>query len=195
MAQSLANVLVHMVFSTKERHPFLSDPTLRVALHKYLAAVSAQLRCPVITVGGVADHVHLLARQARTITLAGWVREVKRGSSLWVKEFPEGPSVFNGRPDTEPFPSVSRRAPQCSDTLLGKRRIIAASAFKRSSAHCLSATRSRTMNGTFGTDNRCGNGVARPGHPPRVAAARQAWATMLNAFGVNRAGEPLRHAG
>jgi REP element-mobilizing transposase RayT len=96
MAQSLSNVLVHMVFSTKERHPFLSDPTLRVAMHKYLAAVSAQLRCPVITVGGVADHVHLLARQARTITLAGWVREVKRagGSSLWVKEFSEGLNVF-----------------------------------------------------------------------------------------------------
>ena len=94
MAQSLSNVLVHMVFSTKERHPFLSDPTLRGAMHKYLGAVSAQLRCPVITVGGVEDHVHLLARQARTITLAGWVRELKRTSSLWVKELPEGPDVF-----------------------------------------------------------------------------------------------------
>jgi hypothetical protein len=31
---------VHMVFSTKERHPFLSDPTLRAAMHKHLAAVS-----------------------------------------------------------------------------------------------------------------------------------------------------------
>ena len=94
MPQSLANVLVHIVFSTKERHPFLSDPTLRVAMHKYLAAVSAELRCPVIKLGGGADHVHLRARQARTITLAGWGRELKRTSSVWVKEIPEGSKGF-----------------------------------------------------------------------------------------------------
>jgi len=94
MAQSLSNVLVHIVFSTKERHPFLADPSLRVAMHKHLAAVSAELRCPVLKVGGAEDHVHMLARQARTITLAGWVRELKRTSSLWVKELPAGPNVF-----------------------------------------------------------------------------------------------------
>ena len=94
MPQSLSNVLVHLVFSTKERQPFLSDDTLRMALHKYLAVVSAELRCPTITVGGVEDHVHMLARQARTITLAGWVRELKRTSSLWVKEGAEGSNIF-----------------------------------------------------------------------------------------------------
>lgn len=94
MPQSLANLLVHIVFSTKERHPFLSDPTLRVALHTYLAAVSAELHCPVITIGGIEDHVHILARQACTITLAGWVRELKRTSSLWVKELPKGLTAF-----------------------------------------------------------------------------------------------------
>ncbi len=95
MPQSLSNVLVHIVFSTKERHPFLSGRSLRTAMHKHLAAVSTELRCPVIKVGGVEDHVHLLARQARTVTLAGWVRELKRASSLWVKERPEGPNVFH----------------------------------------------------------------------------------------------------
>jgi REP-associated tyrosine transposase len=94
MPQSLSNVLVHIVFSTKERRPSLSDPTLRVAMHKYLGAVSTELRCPVIKLGGAEDHVHLLARQARTITLAGWVRELKRTSSLWVKELSGGPTAF-----------------------------------------------------------------------------------------------------
>ena len=94
MPQSLANVLVHIVFSTKERHPFLLDPTLRAAMHKHLAAVSTQLRCPVIKVGGVEDHVHLLARQARTITLAEWVKEITRTSSLWAKEARQGCHVF-----------------------------------------------------------------------------------------------------
>jgi putative transposase len=94
MPQSLSNVLVHLAFSTKERQTFLSDATLRMALHKYLAVASAELRCPAIKVGGVEDHVHMLARQARTITLAGWVRELKRTSSLWVKELAEGSNVF-----------------------------------------------------------------------------------------------------
>ena len=47
-----------------------------------------------IKLGGVEDHVHLLARQARTLTLAGWVRELKRTSSLWVKGLSQGPTVF-----------------------------------------------------------------------------------------------------
>ena len=63
-------------------------------MHKHLAAVSTHLRCPVIRVGGVEDHVHILARQARTITLAEWVKEIKRTSSLWAKEARQGCRVF-----------------------------------------------------------------------------------------------------
>ena len=63
-------------------------------MHKHLATVSMQLRCPVIKVGGVEDHVHILARQARTITLAEWVKEIKRTSSLWAKEPEQGWEVF-----------------------------------------------------------------------------------------------------
>ncbi len=86
MPQSLSNVLVHVVFSTKDRQPFLHRPDLRVAVHRYLARVSGQLNCPAIAVGGVADHVHALARVSRTIALAEWVKELKRVSSLWIKE-------------------------------------------------------------------------------------------------------------
>ncbi len=85
MAQSLSNLLVHIIFSTKERRPLLADAHQRAALHRYLGAVSGQLDCPVICVGGVADHVHILARQARTITVAEWVKELKRVSSQWAK--------------------------------------------------------------------------------------------------------------
>ena len=94
MPQSLSNVLVHIVFSTEERRPFLLNTKLRAAMHQHLAAVSSQLRCPVIKVGGVHDHVHLLARQARPITLAEWVKEIKRTSSLWAKEAQQGCDVF-----------------------------------------------------------------------------------------------------
>src|SRR5882672_6068106 len=47
---------------------------------------SKQLDCPPILVGGVEDHVHLLARFGRTITQAEWVKELKRVTNLWLKE-------------------------------------------------------------------------------------------------------------
>jgi putative transposase len=86
MPQSLANLLVHIVFSTKERQPFLRNAKLRDEMHRYLAGISDDLHCPAVRIGGIDDHVHLLARQARTISLADWIKELKRGSSVWAKE-------------------------------------------------------------------------------------------------------------
>jgi REP element-mobilizing transposase RayT len=83
--QSLANVLVHIVFSTKERRAALQNGDLRVEMHRYIAGVSKTLDCPAISVGGAIDHVHLLASQSRTIALAEWVKELKRASSLRAK--------------------------------------------------------------------------------------------------------------
>jgi putative transposase len=85
MPQSLSNLLVHLIFSTKERRPFLRTVAQRNAVQRYLGGVSARLDCPVVRVGGTADHVHCLARQARTITVAEWVKELKRVSSQWAK--------------------------------------------------------------------------------------------------------------
>ncbi len=86
MPQSLANVVVHLVFSTKGRRTLLRDMQLRQAMHKYLGGTSSTLDCNPIIVGGVEDHVHLLARQARTISISEWVKELKRVTSLWAKE-------------------------------------------------------------------------------------------------------------
>jgi putative transposase len=86
MPQSLSAVYIHVVFSTKERRPFLRDLDKREALHAYLGGISKTLECPPIIVGGIEDHVHLLARFARTITQAEWVKELKRVSNLWLKE-------------------------------------------------------------------------------------------------------------
>lgn len=85
MPQSLANLLVHLVFSTKERRPLLADRELRAAMHRHLAVISGQLACPVTCIGGVEDHVHCLVRLSRTITVADWVKELKRVSTNWAK--------------------------------------------------------------------------------------------------------------
>src|SRR5437764_6736977 len=86
MPQSLSVVNLHLVFSTKERRPWLRDPILRAEMHAWLSGVSLQLGCPAVLVGGVEDHVHILARQGRTISQADWVKELKRTSSLWIKK-------------------------------------------------------------------------------------------------------------
>jgi putative transposase len=86
MPQSLSAVYLHLVFSTKERRPFLRDKTVRDSLHAYLGGVSKTLECPPLIVGGVEDHVHLLCRLSRTITQAEWVKELKRVSNGWLKD-------------------------------------------------------------------------------------------------------------
>jgi putative transposase len=85
MPQSLAQIYLHLVFSTKERRPFLEDPTLRDQMHIYLGGICNNIDCPILCVGGVADHVHLLCRFGRTTTLANLIQELKRDSSKWIK--------------------------------------------------------------------------------------------------------------
>ena len=85
MPQSLAKILVHAVFSTKDRRPFLRDKNLREEMHRYLGGILNQLDCQPVIVGGVEDHVHLLCALSRTCQAAEMVKEVKRGSSLWIK--------------------------------------------------------------------------------------------------------------
>ena len=85
MPQSLAKVLIHVVFSTKERRPFLRKPALRLELHCYLGGILKQVGCEPLMVGGVEDHVHSLLSLSRTCSVADVVKELKRGSSLWIK--------------------------------------------------------------------------------------------------------------
>ena len=86
MPQSLSATYVHLTFSTKKRLPFLQNQETRLALHSYLGGISKHLDCAPIIIGGIADHVHILARLNRTITQAAWVKELKRISTLWLKE-------------------------------------------------------------------------------------------------------------
>jgi REP element-mobilizing transposase RayT len=85
MSQSLAKILLHTVFSTKDRRPLLRDLDLRQELHRYLGGILAGRDCQPLIVGGVEDHVHLLCVLARTCEPAEMVKEVKRSSSLWIK--------------------------------------------------------------------------------------------------------------
>jgi REP element-mobilizing transposase RayT len=86
MAQSLTQIYLHIVFSTKNRIPYLTDSKLRERTHGYLVGTCRNLESPSIIVGGVADHVHILCRQAKTVCVSDLMRELKRESSKWLKE-------------------------------------------------------------------------------------------------------------
>ena len=86
MPQSLAQIYLHVVFSTKQRVRFLEGRELRERTHAYLAGTCGNLGSPAVAVGGVADHVHVLCRLAKTLSAAELVRELKRESSKWLKD-------------------------------------------------------------------------------------------------------------
>ena len=86
MPQSLARLLVHLVFSTKNRVPFLQSSALRSEVHAYLTASLRGQDCEPVQVGGVADHVHLLFGLSRTISLAELVKQLKTSSTKMMRE-------------------------------------------------------------------------------------------------------------
>lgn len=59
MPQSLTKLCAHLVFSTKNRQPFLDD-TIRSRVHGYIATTIRDLESPWVVVGGVSNHVHIL---------------------------------------------------------------------------------------------------------------------------------------
>ncbi len=85
MPQSSAKVYLHVVFSTKNRAPFLTDKSLRRETHAYLAGACRKVGAPSLIVGGVEDHIHILCYMSRTMTMANFIAEIKRESSKWIK--------------------------------------------------------------------------------------------------------------
>ena len=84
MPQSLARVLLHLIFSTKHREALITS-ALRPELPAYLAGTLERIHCTPILAGGPHDHVHVLLGLGRTITIADMVEQLKTGSSKWAK--------------------------------------------------------------------------------------------------------------
>ena len=84
MAQSLSNILLHIVFSTKNRRPWI-DTSIERELFKYLATACNTLDCPSHGIGGADDHIHIACSLSRTVTVSKLVQELKQDSSKWIK--------------------------------------------------------------------------------------------------------------
>ena len=84
MPQSLSNILLHLVFSTKNRAPLIL-PELEPELYAYIAAIHKSMTCPLLKIGGTENHLHILCRLERVVTVSKLLEEVKKSSSKWIK--------------------------------------------------------------------------------------------------------------
>jgi len=85
MPQSLANILIHAIWSTKERRSLIDDDK-RAGLHGYMAGVLNNIESPALIINSVANHVHILCQLLKNLAACKRVEEVKKSSSKWMKE-------------------------------------------------------------------------------------------------------------
>lgn len=85
MAHTYSHLLAHIVFSTKQRHPWITAD-IRYELHAYLGCIVNQESSVPLAIGGVADHVHLLMRYQPRIGVSDPVRTIKSNATGWVHE-------------------------------------------------------------------------------------------------------------
>jgi putative transposase len=81
---TLSNVLLHIIFSIKNRHPFI-DTNIEQELYSYMVSICKSLDSYVHKIGGVEDHVHLFLTLPRTLTISNLLEELKKKSSKWIK--------------------------------------------------------------------------------------------------------------
>src|SRR5262249_51160869 len=108
MPQSLAAVLVHVIFSTKNREPFI-QPGVEAELYPYLATACKSAESPALAIGGTADHVHCSrSSAARPPSPISWKRSnrVHRAGS---KRKGRATRASIGKPATARFPSANRK--------------------------------------------------------------------------------------
>ena len=81
---SFTNCLMHCVWSTKEREPWLT-PHLRERLWPYLGGIAKQNQMKALAIGGASDHVHVLLPLPSTLSIAKWLGETfpKMHSFAW----------------------------------------------------------------------------------------------------------------
>jgi putative transposase len=89
MATTFTSILLHCIFSTKNRVPLIL-PEIEDQLHAYMGGIVANHRCRLLCMGGTANHVHMLVSMSKNLTVVELLEEVKKDSSKWIKT--QGPA-------------------------------------------------------------------------------------------------------
>ena len=84
MPQSLSNILVHVVFSTKNRENLLNNP-IQTELYKYIAQICKNKNSLITQIGGTKNHIHILLDLSRSMSVSKLIYEIKSNSTRWLK--------------------------------------------------------------------------------------------------------------
>ena len=84
MAQTLVSLMVHVIFSTKNREAFMT-PEIEPELFAYVGGILKNHESRLLDAGGTADHIHLLVSQSKNVSLSSLLKDVKKDSSSWIK--------------------------------------------------------------------------------------------------------------
>jgi len=89
MAHTYINILIHYVFSTKNRVGFIT-PELEIRLYSYIGGIARENNMKLVAIGGIANHIHLLLSLPATLSISKAIQLIKGGSSLWIHNtFPD----------------------------------------------------------------------------------------------------------
>ena len=149
MAQSLAKVLIHLIYSTKHRAPLLPQ-TPHTELHAYAQGILKSQKCHLIEMNNISDHVHILFDLHRTEALSNVVMHLKKGSSRWLKAQSPDFANFDWQEVTAPFLSAARNATNSSPTFATNSSTTRAFRFRMSFGGFSTFTRSSTMSAMCG---------------------------------------------
>jgi len=84
MSSTLTRILIHLVFSTRDRMPLIT-PDVQDELYGYIRGTVHRKGASLYEIGGMPDHIHLLVQLDPTNPLSNLVQHIKGGSSRWVK--------------------------------------------------------------------------------------------------------------
>lgn len=80
---SFTKLTYHVVFGTKYRRPLIM-PEFQARLSQYISGIIREKSGHLIEIGGIADHVHILAHFPPTISVSAMIGELKGSSSTWM---------------------------------------------------------------------------------------------------------------
>ena len=111
MSQTLTSLLVHLIFSTKNRVPIIT-PEVEPALFAYMGGILKNHGSRLLDAGGTSDHVHLLVSQSKNIALSALMKELKGSSSAWIKTVGSGFRDFHWQDGYGAFSIGQREIPE-----------------------------------------------------------------------------------
>ena len=120
MAQTLTSLLVHIIFSTKNRVGLIT-PEVEPDLFGYIGGILKNNESRLLDAGGTSDHVHLLVSQSKNIALSALLQEIKQGSSLWIKCQGDAFGNFHWQDGYAAFSISQREVPNLKRYIAGQK--------------------------------------------------------------------------